>query len=141
MAGTDTLPPSQTNSLVSSQPCHLRAHRRKLFDELLALRLIPELLAATVWARTEFDLNILIDLFRLMPESARMSTMMLYLQDLSTKLAQDRGSIGASEEGSHVDDPHATHRQLLSLRWTILLLTAFFRVLAKRLLGCRSRLQ
>jgi hypothetical protein len=49
---------------------------------------------------------------------------MLYLQDLSTKLAQDRGSIGASEEGSHVDD--RTHSsELLSLRWTILLLTAF----------------
>ena len=50
---------------------------------------------------------------------------MLYLQDLGTKLAQDRGSIGASEEGSHVDDPHATHWQLLSLRWTVLLLSAF----------------
>jgi hypothetical protein len=75
MAGTDTLPASQTNSLVSPQACHLRAHRGKLFDELFALRLIPELLAATVWARTEFDLNILINLFRLMPEGARMSTL------------------------------------------------------------------
>jgi hypothetical protein len=28
-----------------------------------------------VWARTEFDLNILIDLLRLMPEGARMSTL------------------------------------------------------------------
>jgi hypothetical protein len=28
-----------------------------------------------VWARTEFDLNILIDLLRLMSESARMSTL------------------------------------------------------------------
>src|ERR1700676_5730996 len=75
MAGTDHLLASQTNSLVSPQPCHLRAHRGKLFDELFALRLIPKLLAATVWARTEFDLNILIDLLRLMPESARMSTL------------------------------------------------------------------
>src|SRR6202040_3353435 len=75
MAGTDPLPASQTNSLVSPQPCHLRAHRGKLFDELFALRLIPKLLAATVWARTEFDLNILIDLLRLMPEGARMSTL------------------------------------------------------------------
>src|ERR1700737_3181907 len=75
MAGTDPLPAAQTNSLVSPQPCHLRAHRGKLFDELFALRLIPELLAATVWARTEFDLNILIDLLRLMPESARTSTL------------------------------------------------------------------
>ena len=49
---------------------------------------------------------------------------MLYLEDLSTKLAQDRGSIGASEEGSHVNNPHATHRQLLSLRRTILLFTS-----------------
>src|ERR1700719_4934287 len=75
MAGADPLPASQTNSLVSPQPCYLRAHRGKLFDELFALRLIPKLLAATVWARTEFDLNILIDLLRLMPESARMSTL------------------------------------------------------------------
>ena len=75
MAGTNPLPALQTNSLVSPQPCHLRTYRGKLFDELFALRLIRKLLASTVWARTEFDLNILIDLLRLMSESVRMSTL------------------------------------------------------------------
>jgi hypothetical protein len=51
----------------------MRAHRGNVFDELFDLRLIPELLATAVWARTELDLNILIDRIGLVPEGARMS--------------------------------------------------------------------
>src|ERR1700719_3534255 len=73
MSGTDTLTAAHTSGLVSPQPCYMRAHRGNVFDELFELRLIPELLATAVWARTELDLNILIDRIGLVPEGARMS--------------------------------------------------------------------
>src|SRR5271169_3644730 len=122
MAGTDTLPASQTNSLVIPQSYHMRAHRGKLFDEQFALRLIPKLLAATVWTGTEFDLNILIDWIRLTPEGARMSALasrpfgrhgaFLWLDAERSSLAV-RGTLGGCERLFQLGDALCLDFQLL----------------------------
>jgi hypothetical protein len=51
------------------------AHRRNIFDELLDRILVLELRTTALWTGTELDLKELIDLLRLWPESARMSTL------------------------------------------------------------------
>jgi hypothetical protein len=53
----------------------LATHRRNVFNELLDRMVILELRATAVWAGTELDLNILIDMIGLAPEGARMSAL------------------------------------------------------------------
>src|ERR1700730_14582699 len=75
MFGTDTLTASHTGALVSGQPCHVGTHRGNVFNELLERMLILELRATAVRARTELDLNLLIQMIGLVPEGARMSAL------------------------------------------------------------------
>ena len=65
MLGTDSLTASHTGGMISGQPCHVRADRRNIFNELLDRVLVLELRAAAVRTGTEFDLEGLIDLLRL----------------------------------------------------------------------------
>ena len=71
----EALPALNTSGLVGGQPCDVGAYGRNVFNELLDHVLILELRATTAWARTELDLNVLIDLLRLVPEGARMSAL------------------------------------------------------------------
>src|SRR5262249_4330717 len=62
MAGTDILTTPGTGGLVSNQPCHMRTHRRNVFDKLFELRLINKLLSPAVRTSTELNFNALIDM-------------------------------------------------------------------------------
>ena len=71
----DTLTAPHTGGLVSGQPCDVGAHGRNVFNELLDRMGILELATTAVWTGTELDLEVLIDMIRLAPEGARMSTL------------------------------------------------------------------
>jgi hypothetical protein len=62
MFGSDTLTALRTGGLVSGQPCDVGAYGRNVFNELLDGVGIPELAATAVWAATELDFKVLIDL-------------------------------------------------------------------------------
>ena len=73
MFGTDTLTAPYTGGLVSGQPCDVGAHGRNVFNELLDGSWILELATTAVWAATELDLKVLIDLLGFVSAGARMS--------------------------------------------------------------------
>src|SRR5437016_410283 len=73
MFGSDTLTALRTDGLVSGQPCDVGAYGRNVFNELLDGVGIPELAATAVWAGTELDFKVLIDLIGFLSASARMS--------------------------------------------------------------------
>src|SRR5258708_23883442 len=73
MAGTDTLTALCTGCLVSGQPCHTRADRRKVFDCLFYLGLISKVSATAVRTNTESHFNILVDLIGLLEKSTWIS--------------------------------------------------------------------
>ena len=75
MCGTQALPALDTSALVSGQPCDVGTYGWNVFNELLERLLILELRATAVWAGTELDLHILIDMIGLAPEGARMSAL------------------------------------------------------------------
>src|SRR5580704_8119569 len=75
MAGTDMLTTAGTGGLVSSQPCHLRTHRRNVFDKLFDPRLINKVSSPAVRTSRQFSFNRLIDMIGLMTKSAGMSVL------------------------------------------------------------------
>src|SRR5437899_9944552 len=73
MGGTDTLTALPTGSLVSGQPCHMRADRRNVFDCLFYLGLIHKVFATAVRTNTQSHFDILVDVIGLMAKSTGMS--------------------------------------------------------------------
>src|SRR5262249_22067546 len=75
MAGTDILTTPGTGGLVSNQPCHMRTHRRNVFDKLFELQLINKLLSSAVRTSTELNFNALIDMIGVVAEGSAMSVL------------------------------------------------------------------
>ena len=73
MAGADMLTTPGTGGLVSGQPCHLRTHRRNVFDKLFELRLINKVPTPAVRTSTELNFNALIDMIGAVTEGSGMS--------------------------------------------------------------------